>query len=234
MTTAGNVLIDAFSDSDDESTALPDTFFGPDDIDASNDTIRFEAHRLLDGDVVTYHDEGSADIVLRGGVVLEDTDFPSNIRQFAVMTVAGQPDLLKLGAVFYGDATSNQVDSSLDIIRFDYKHNFESGDPVVYDDSGNTDLVAGDNTKYVRVIDEYTISLHDSCADALLPVATFDTGDVDSGDDEIDFDSAHGFADGDSSPTSPRRRRPSPAPASTPSSRSSARSSGAARQHRRR
>ena len=195
----GGVIVDAFADDEDENVGLGDGFVPSADdpdgnpvVDTTQDTIFFEQHRLFDGDVITYLRDGNPAIATRGGNTLFSSS-DGNIRTYSVITIAGDPNRLKLGATF----DIAQIDTGRDVITFDDEHSFQSGDPVLYSPNGNSDVVTGANTKYVRRIDDHTISLHSTLADALLPVATFDTGDVDSGSEEIDFDSDHGFSDGD-------------------------------------
>ena len=82
---------------------------------------------------------------------------------------------------FKADGTSVNVNS--DTIDFPVKHNFELGEEVIYDSAGNNDIggIVSQSSYFVKIVDEFTIGLHNSPADARAGINTVNIGSVSLG-----------------------------------------------------
>lgn len=148
--------------------------------DPAQDTLVLPGHGLVDGAVVGYDSQGNPSI---GGLVDE--------RDYRVLVV--DADHLRLGATF--DAT--MVDAARDRIVFTSSHKLETGDAVIYDAGGGAaigGLVQGQRY-FVRRIDDFSIMLATSLAQAQSAGSAFSGTQVDGAADTITI-GAHGFADG--------------------------------------
>ncbi|MBI1398269.1 MAG: LEPR-XLL domain-containing protein, partial [Betaproteobacteria bacterium] len=149
-------------------------------VDTGADTISTtDDPGLVTGDRITYLANGGTAI---GG--LEDQ------RSYGVIVTGDRT--VKLGAPFQG----SNVDSLQDVIRFDAPHGLRDGERLVYGNPSGAavgGLTVG-QSYYVRVIDDRTIKLARTAADATAPTRTFDaTTAVDSATDLVTL-AGHGFA----------------------------------------
>ncbi|UCG98423.1 MAG: hypothetical protein JSW31_04775, partial [Burkholderiales bacterium] len=175
-----DVLADILAQTDTAGAAL-DVFFKPGDgdVDTTNDAIRFYAHGLSNGATVTYNPNGNTPLQTPAGPLSpppagEAYTNPDGSprtptyadREYRVIVVDG--DHVKLGSAF--DAGS--VDGALDVIRFAAPHGFLTGDAVKYDARGNNGIGLGSGTYYVQAIDDLTIALFASKAEAEAPART--------------------------------------------------------------
>jgi len=187
------------------ATAVGEPGFG-DTFDAANvdlaaDTITFQEHGLISGDMVVYGSNGSPIGTPAGNL--------ANDREFTIIRVDN--DQLSFGAPFpsceaggaddacTGDEDSlfdpaAGIDSERDIIRFAVPHRFRDGDAVRYDPQSGGLINAALNetdTYYVRVVDDFTIKLAFTQAAALVAPTDFGAGSVNGA---LDFLTLAGFS----------------------------------------
>ena len=180
-TAGGDVTVAAKALS--QPTGDPKTdLFDADDVDPVADTIRFETHELNTGDRVTYDPNGNDPISIPGGSL----GTLAGGREYNAIVI--DADTIALGTTF--NATSADagsplspgvgVDPSRDVIRFGAPHRFRTGDPVRYSHpSPNAGIGLGTTaTYYVRVLDDNTIKLFASRAEALASPSGFATSSV--------------------------------------------------------
>jgi hypothetical protein len=159
---AGDVLVEAKSGN---PTSPPkDTFSPPTDVDTGADTITLPNNNLPDGGQIVYDSQGNPSI-----------DGLTSGRQYTVLV--RDPNTFSLGTRFDGAA----VDPVHNTITTTGPHNFKTGDRVVYESDGNppiAGLVDG-HTYFVRVLDDHTIQLAPTLADANASPLFFTPSDVD-------------------------------------------------------
>ncbi|MBL8532478.1 MAG: hypothetical protein JNL33_01380, partial [Betaproteobacteria bacterium] len=133
---------------------------------------------LKTGDRITYLADGGTVI---GG--LQDE------RGYGVIYVNGTT--IKLGVPFKG----TNVDSTQDVIRFDAPHGLNDGERLKIGNDGGplTGGLAAGQDVYVRVIDDRTVKLARTQAEALATTKTFAAGAVNASTDLVTL-AGHGFA----------------------------------------
>jgi len=146
----------------------------------ADDVILIGNHGLLDGSAVTYYAQGNTPV---GGL--------TDSREYKVVRV--DENAVMLGSAF--DAAT--VDGARDLIVFAGGHAFQTGDRIVYHTGGNSALpgLVDGTTYFVRRIDDATIKLSTSLAQAIALMPVFDPTLVDNAGDRI-VRNGHGFADG--------------------------------------
>ncbi len=161
--TAGDVSITAKSGN--PTTPPNDTFNPPTDVNTGADTITLPNNNLPDGAQIVYDSNGNPSI---GGL--------QSGRQYTVLVQ--DPSTFSLGARFDGSA----VNPSQNTITTTLPHNFKTGDQVVYQDDGNAPIpgLMNGQTYYVRVLDDHTIQLAQTLADANASPLQFTPANVDS------------------------------------------------------
>ena len=171
--------MDAESNTNGQAAPLTDyiTAMTPDGPDGSPtnlcanvaNSVCFTAHGQITGDQVLYDTNGSSAI---GG--LRDDHV------YGVIVV--DKNTLRFGATFTGasvDADSvgtvQGVDTNRAMVRFAAPHHLETGDAVIYRTDGGSisTSFADGQVLYVRVIDDNTIELYTSSADATSAVLDF-------------------------------------------------------------
>jgi hypothetical protein len=201
LTVGGNLSVQALAHADKSSTATLTDFIQ--NVDTAKDTINFPNYGLQNGDLVLYQPgsgttpiqtpAGSLQQYLTNpdGTVVKDSAGNNVVRTYHVLQVVNtdsqgnqtvDPNDLKLGATFDGGAvdtgnlfaTGSGVDPTRNVIRFSGPHGFETGDAVHYvpGTSGVSGL-DGTTTYYVRKIDDTTLKLYASRADAVAAPVTF-------------------------------------------------------------
>ena len=87
----------------------------------------------------------------------------------------------RIVANFKADGTS--VDTFAETITFQERHNFESGEGVVYDARGNTPIVniVDGSSYFINVINEKTVKLHNTPEDAKIGINTVNIGNISFG-----------------------------------------------------
>jgi hypothetical protein len=194
----GNVTISAVSHAEPTGPALGDTFNPAAAVSVSNDTITFPSHGLATGDVVTYDPNGSTPIGTPGGP----------LRPGAFDAIVVNPDVLRLGDTFNGASANTGdlfspkagVDPNRDVIRFGNPDNFQTGDAVKFDANGNPLISSSINqtsTYYVRTIDDFTIQLFPTKAEAVAPDKTFDPSAAGAVSSSTITLPGHGFTNGE-------------------------------------
>ena len=205
--TAGG-KVDVHADILAQTTHAPlDDFFQPaTDVDTSDDTIHFDLHGLSTGTTVTYSPNGNTAITTDDSAGGAGPALASD-REYKVIVVDG--NTIKLGSEFAstdgntGDIFSPQsgVDPLRDRIRFDTPHLFQTGDAVKYSPEGDTSLNSSSldtsHTYYVRVIDDFTIKLFASHADAIADPSSFDPATSSDTVTADNFIHLSGFTDGE-------------------------------------
>lgn len=184
ITAGGNVSIQAKAlGQSDSGKTYDDQIQG---VNTTLDQITFPEHGVQTGDLVTYlPPEGVTPIQTPSGD-LGGTDPYGDLREYAVIVI--DPNTLQLGnefdaaAVDTGDphstgdgfSTATGVDPSRNLIRFASPHYFRTGDTVQYNSNSNPSigLIQG-TTYYVRVIDEVSIKLYATLAQAQANVKSF-------------------------------------------------------------
>jgi len=197
----GSVTVSAASRRTDKSADFGDTFnadaSGTHATDYDNDVIFFNSHGLATGDTVVYRRNNNAAITTFGGGTLTDgREYTVIVRGDNTLTLGNQFDGDEVDALklFYlNNDVQEGVDSDRDMIRFSTPHKFVTGDAVRYDTGlGATTIGLAEGTYFVRVIDDYTVQLFATKAEAEAAPVLFGVGSVAS--DRIDI---AGFADGD-------------------------------------
>ena len=162
--------------------------------------LEVDNHGLKSGDTIVYDPGTNSSIVDRSAT-------GADAKTFGVIRTDDNHVLF--GASFYGgpkDAqhTTTWVDSATDTIQFAAPHHFLPGDAVRFASAdGGTASVGGlttNTTYYVRVIDDRTIKLTTTRADAVTPQNTqkaFASTAVGSDGQTITL-ANHGFTDGQS------------------------------------
>jgi len=177
----GDLYLTALSGGEME---LPDGLFEPAaDVDSAGDTIDLgDTHGMSDGDQIVY-DSADGDPI--GG--LEDG------RTYRVIRV--DDTTVALGLIFEDEDVSGVNDT----IVFPYGHYLRTGDCLIYSDQGDTAVggLTDETAYYIRVVDDRTIKLAASAAQAETDPASFDPQtDVDGLGDTIAL-AGHGLSDGD-------------------------------------
>ncbi|MCF2147132.1 DUF4347 domain-containing protein [Desmonostoc muscorum LEGE 12446] len=173
----GDVTVEAIAPKVD--TTPPSDIIQPANVNTNADTIKFD-FKLEDGDAVVYDAQGNSAI---NGLV--------SGREYNVLVANANDNTIRLGSSF----NAASIDSSKDIIKFEGPHNFETGDRVKYSSSSNP-IVGGldqSQTYYVRKIDDTTIKLARTLAEATAPLAGFWTTAVNKDTDTININN-HGFS----------------------------------------
>jgi hypothetical protein len=171
---AAGESIEIFATHNDKVTPYNGSFNGNADVNTAANQIELPgAHGLSTGDRVTYVDGGGATI---GGLV--------DGQSYAVIVV--DDNTVRLGQVF--DATT-QVSSVTDAITFNIAHGFTNGQRVIYGNNGNTSIsgLNAGSAYFVHVVNDFTIKLYSSLAEATAPDETFTIVDVNGPSDTIDL-----------------------------------------------
>lgn len=187
VTAGRHVVVRAEGKADATGAPPLDTFTNA-DVNLNNDTIDFD-YALSPGEIVTYENNGNTSI---GGL--------GDGREYSVLrgTPVAGGTRLTLGASFAGSGVNNAYDT----ITFAVPHRLVTGDAVRYEGANNGSVTIGlandnptDNTNnpvnpyYVRRIDDYTIKLFTSAAEANPATATglkaFTPGNVSSTNNTI-------------------------------------------------
>jgi hypothetical protein len=186
--TAGRNVVVRAEGKAEATGAPPSDQFTNADVNLANDSIDFD-YALSPGEIVTYENNGNTSI---GGL--------GDGREYGVLRgtpVAGGSQLT-LGASFAGSG----VNDAYDTITFAVPHRLVTGDAVRYEGANDGSVTIGlahdnpaDNTNnpanpyYVRRIDDYTIKLFSSAAEAnpatAVGLKAFTPGNVSAGDDTI-------------------------------------------------
>jgi Ca2+-binding RTX toxin-like protein len=193
ITAGGNVTIKASARSESSGIPLTDEIQG---VNTSTNTIIFNKHGLDDGDIVIYVSGGGTAIGTPGGPLESD-------REYGVLVQ--NENEIALGAAFSattadtGDLFNPQsgVDPHRDVIRFTTLHHFETGDAVQYYRLNNSSISIELNevdTFYIRKIDNFTIQVFPTKAEAEASLSSFSPSVVIDGTITIP---GHGFSDGD-------------------------------------
>ncbi|MES9844904.1 MAG: hypothetical protein ABW131_09690 [Candidatus Sedimenticola sp. 6PFRAG5] len=180
ITAGGDVRITATADSQGNIPNLPDTIGG---VNTGSDTVTFDSHGMISGDIVYYSKEGGSLNTASGAL--------ADGRELLVLKV--NDNTLQFGAAFDGA----DVDSARDIITFRAPHLLQTGDAVKYTAGSGGSISSGLNstsTYYVRALDEFTIKLFNSKAAAQQTLTGFNTSNVSSNTITI---TNHGFSNGD-------------------------------------
>ena len=218
ITAGGDVTIAARSGKQDETTTgsfIPLGVDGTagttdDQVDTDNDTLTVTGHRLSDGDTITYENNDNASISGLEEEVVVDDGTPSEdditaLREYNVLVESS--DTIKLGVAF--DAASD-IDAATNTITFSTAHNLQTGDAIKYDGPDNISTIFADTALteadifYVRVIDNFTIKLASSLAQAENELSSFNPSTAIAPEDPNDTNSpsvitlaGHTFSDGD-------------------------------------
>ena len=214
-TAAGNVEVKATALSQPTSSTPLTDFFQPedgnnDDVDTGADTIHFESHGLTTGDRVTYDPNGNTAISTPGGSSgTQSLGTLADGRLYNAIVVGSNNDTIKLGNTFDAAAGNTGdlfdpaigVDAERDRIRFAIPHNFKTGDAVKYDPGTNTSLngtvLNTTSTFYARALDDFTIKLFTSWAQATAAPSSFDPSASPNTVTADDYIHLSGFANGD-------------------------------------
>ena len=151
-----------------------DGTFDTDDVSVANDTISTQGgqnHGLSTGDRVTYRDQDETPV---GGL--------SDGQSYEAIVV--DATTVRLGQTFLG----GDILPASDTITFNNAHGFTTGQRLFYGNTENAPAggLALGQDYYVFVIDEFTIKLYDSQAEAIAPGESFSAqASVDSAAEEI-------------------------------------------------
>ena len=177
----GDVEVSANSRYTPGGESFGDTFnagtSGDRPINYTADVINFNEHGLGTGDTVVYDANGNTAITMVGGgslvsghtynVIVRSDDTLNLGNQFKAGSIDALQLFIPAGGVTQG------VDGNRDMIRFAIAHNFTNGDAVRYDHvDSDPGIGIAEDTYYVRVVDDFTIKLFGTRAEALNDGAT--------------------------------------------------------------
>src|SRR5262249_41070882 len=158
LTVGGNLNVKALAH-DDANPATSNLTDFVQDVNSSNDSIKFSAYGLQNGDLVTYVPSSPTDAIQTptatgylqqyetdaNGNVIKNTAGNPIVRTYHVLQVVKSdgtidPNNFQLGSAFNGGqidagnvfATGSGVDPTQNVIRFSTPHGFETGDAVHY------------------------------------------------------------------------------------------------------
>lgn len=201
----GDVRVEAISRITDNSANFTD-FFDAGAVDYVNDIITFSSHGLVTGDTVVLVRNGNPSITSVDGSLDEKASNDPNAAEREYAVIVRGANTLTLGKEFdAGTVTAAQlfyasgadiegIDAARDMVRFATPHKFVTGDAVRYENNNNASIGLAEGTYFVRVVDDYTIQLFATKAQAQANPTNFTRSNVDGANNLIDL---AGFANGD-------------------------------------